>query len=230
MHRIKILFLLFVSGFVFSQTPINTDRPDQSDGVYVLPKNKMQIENGFTFAEKTALNNFMFRYGLSGSTEIRALLDFGMQNSEKGLLPATFSIKQRIVSQKGIFPAITFSGYVSSGYLASKAFHNHEFTFSFITAFENKITDSFAVSYNIGTSSFHKDILFTACFNYAFSEKLTGFAEYFSNFEKTLKPNHNTDFGLLYLMNSNFQIDLATGISIAEQPNLFVTTGISFRL
>jgi hypothetical protein len=229
-RKILILFLLFISVCAFAQSPINTDRPDQSDGVYVLPRGVMQIENGLTFANNTALNNLMLRYGLTNSTEIRALFDFGMENSERGLLPVYLSVKQRIILQNGIIPAISLVGYASSGTLASKRFRTDDnFLFNFIVAFENEITDRLSVGYNIGTSSFHDNFLFTICFEYGFTERLTGFVEYFSHFEKGIKPSHNADFGLLYLITNDLQIDFAAGFSLTKNPDLFFTTGISYR-
>jgi hypothetical protein len=229
--KTTLLFLLMlIPVCIFAQTPINTDRPDQSDGVYVLPRGVMQVENGLTFARNTVLNNFMFRYGLTGSTEIRALFDVGMENNERGLLPVSLSVKQRIIHQKGIVPAISLVGYVGSGRLASRAFQTEDnFQFTFIAAFENEITDRFSIGYNLGTNSFHNDLLFTLCFAYAFTERLSGFAEYFAHFEKAIRPSHNADFGLLYLITNDLQIDLAFGFSLSRNPELFVTTGISYR-
>ena len=34
---------------------LNTDRPDQSEGVYTLPKDQFQIENGLVLAKKKAV-------------------------------------------------------------------------------------------------------------------------------------------------------------------------------
>jgi hypothetical protein len=193
----------------------------------------MQIENGLTFAKNTAVNNFMFRYGLTGSTETRALLNFGIENNEKGLLPVHLSVKQRIISQKGIVPAISFVGYAGSGRLASKTFRtDNDFLFNFIAAFENEITDRFSIGYNVGTSSFYRDLLLTACFAYDFTDELSGFVEYFAHFEKKAVPSHNVDIGLLYLITNDLQIDFAVGASQLDNDpdlDLFLTVGISFR-
>lgn len=55
------LCLVGISAFAQSEA-INTDRPDQSDGTYTVPRNVFQIENGLLFANGVALNNFMLRY------------------------------------------------------------------------------------------------------------------------------------------------------------------------
>ena len=55
---------------------INTDRPDQSEGVYTLPKGQFQIENGYVFSKQDSSANLMLRYGLITNTEIRLEGDF----------------------------------------------------------------------------------------------------------------------------------------------------------
>ena len=77
-----ILFLLF--GFLANaqrSSLIVTDRPDQSDGAYVLPKNLFQFENGLLFNNEGVINNLMVRYGFSNSSEVRIALDYGKINS-----------------------------------------------------------------------------------------------------------------------------------------------------
>lgn len=97
-HSILIFSLLFALTDCFAQTEtINTDRPDQSDGVYTVPKHILQLENGFTIANKVFLNNFMLRYGLTNTTEIRLLLDAGKEVMASGLKQVTISAKQRLI-------------------------------------------------------------------------------------------------------------------------------------
>ena len=53
---------------------LNTDRPDQSEGVYTLPKGQFQIENGLVFSKEESSDNLMLRYGLITNTELRTAL------------------------------------------------------------------------------------------------------------------------------------------------------------
>ncbi len=62
MNHIWSLIFTWASCLVgisaFAQTEaINTDRPDQSDGTYTVPRNVFQIENGLFFANGVALNS-----------------------------------------------------------------------------------------------------------------------------------------------------------------------------
>ncbi len=209
--------------------PINTDRPDQSDGTYVLEKKYLQIENGITIANKTITNNLMLRYGITKSTELRLLSDFGKFDGINGFAPIAISIKQRLIENKGIVPAITLVGYLRYEEIASKAFRTNNKSYSFLIAFQNDITDKLSVGYNVGTSNGLKNINFTTSVGYGLSTKFTGFVEYFSNFEKMEKPSHNIDGGILYLINNRLQLDIAIGSSIIDNENYYFTTGVSYR-
>lgn len=225
-----ILFILFCGNITAQNTqPINTDRPDQSDGTYVLPKNNLQIENGFTISNKTFVNNLMLRYGITKSTEIRLLADVGKFEDDNALAPITISAKQRIIQNKGIVPAITLVGYLRYEKIASKLFQNNTLSYNFLLAFENDITDKFSIGYNIGTSKGLKNISFTTSVGYSFTNKITGFLEYFSNYIKDENPSHNIDGGILYLINNRLQFDAALGISLTEKNSCYLTTGFSYR-
>ena len=104
-YHLSFIFSLFVSAnnAIAQVESINTDRPDQSDGIYTIPKNTFQLENGITITKQTVINNLMLRYGLTPSTEIRLLLNAGKEFKNKGLLPISLSFKQRIIEQKKSF-------------------------------------------------------------------------------------------------------------------------------
>lgn len=225
------IVLLFIAQQTNAQltAPINTDRPDQSDGTYVLEKNYLQLENGITIANKTVTNNFMLRYGLTKSAEVRLLSDFGKFEGINGFTPIGISIKQRLIKNKGIAPAITLVGYLRYEKIASKAFRTNSTNYNFLIAFQNDITDKLSVGYNVGTATGLKNISFTTSVGYALSTKFTGFIEYFSNFETKEMPSHNIDGGILYLINNRLQVDIAIGSSLIEKDNYYLTTGISYR-
>ena len=130
-YHLSFIFSLFVSAnnAIAQVESINTDRPDQSDGIYTIPKNTFQLENGITIAKQTVINNLMLRYGLTPSTEIRLLLNVGKEFKNKGLLPISLSFKQRIIEQKKIIPAMTLVGYIAFEQLANKDFKGNKLPF-----------------------------------------------------------------------------------------------------
>lgn len=232
--QIYLLFLMIacVPHFATAQettAPINTDRPDQSDGVYTLGQGYLQLEDGLTIADQTVMNNLMIRYGLTNSTEVRLLVDAGKQGAARGLAPLTLSIKQAIIKQDGWIPSITAVGYLSYGKLASADFQSSQWPYALLLAFENELSDRFAISYNIGTSDKFKNLDFTFNLGYAVSDNISTFIEYFATYSQ-FSPNHNIDAGVLYLISPKLQVDLAFGAAIAGQnDNFFSTVGIAYR-
>jgi hypothetical protein len=209
--------------------PINTDRPDQSDGAYVLPKHLCQVEDGLLLAKETVLNNFMLRYGLTGSTEVRLLLNAGKSAGETGLLPVGLGVKQRLVTQKKRVPAITLSAYLNYEKLASELFKTDAVSTNILLAFQNNISDNFGIGYNVGTTDLFKDVNFTISLGYAPFNKLSTFLEYFAHFEPSTSANHNVDAGIVYLVTPTFQLDIALGSNLFSREAAFLTTGLSYR-
>lgn len=229
---LKLLLPLFLAHSISAQTesPINTDRPDQSDGTYILTKKSFQIEDGFFYAKDVILNNLMVRYGITQSTEARLLVDAGEVDLETGMLPIGLSVKQRLCNQQNLRPAITLIGYVRPGKLASKEFKTDETTYSVLLAFQNDLSDQISVGYNLGTTTFNKDLNATVSIGYSFFDKVSFFTEYFAHFESELQPSHNVDMGVLYLVNNRFQLDIAGGTALSDPENSqFVTAGFSYR-
>lgn len=227
-----ILTLLFLLGLINNgmaqKISINTDRPDQSDGVSTVPIHKFQMEEGVTLSRQTALNNLMVRYGITNSTEIRLLSDAGKEYENKGLQPVTLSLKQKIIRQKNIIPAISFVGYLSYGQFASKDFRNKEWPFQLKLAFENELSDNLSLGYNVGTSNQFKNLDLTLNLGYAPTAKISTFVEYFSFLSK-ISDEHNLDAGILYLITPLFQADIAVGHSIfASDSRFFTTFGIAY--
>lgn len=223
-----LFILLTLNSFAQTDAEINSDRPDQSDGTYIITKQKLQIENGITFQKKTLVNNLMLRYGITKSTEARLLVDAGKMGVQRGLLPIGFSFKQRIIHEKKFLPAITLVGYYRWGKLATNDFKNSNQEYSLVLAFHHTISNSLSVAYNVSSGNFKSNINTTFLISYAPIHKLTCFAEYFSRFETHYLPQHNIDAGILYHINNNLQLDLAFGAQLFNNNNSYATTGFSY--
>ena len=216
-----IVMLFIVTQSLAQEESINTDRPDQSDGVYTLTKNKLQIEEGITTGENYFVNNLMLRYGITRFTEIRLLADAGKIGDLKGLLPLTMSVKQKIMEQKKWLPALTFVGYVSFQKLAAKEFRGNKIPYELKLAFENELNEKFTISYNAGVSDEFEKFNYTFNIGYSPLNKVSVFAEYFATTTKS-DTQHNADAGILFLIHPKFQIDIACGHSIADSESRFL--------
>lgn len=240
MKKWCFFFFLLLSGSIFCQNtlPINTDRPDQSDGVFTLSPGTFQLETGLTYGKSVddyLLHNTMFRLGLLSSTEIRVAIDYGKQSGDTGLMPIGISIKQGLIENRGALPAMTIIGSINLPFLASNVFEPNKIPVGLTLAFENGLSDTFSLSYNLGVftdgASDEPNWLATANLGYAPLEKIAFFLEYFATYTKIAPPDHNVDAGVAWLLKNNLQLDLAFGTSIFRDAaqNQFVTAGFSYR-
>lgn len=228
LHLLIAVCCLMLHAQTLAQQPLNSDRPDQSDGVATVPEKMIQIENGVTAAKETLLNNLMIRYGIGKTTEARILIDAGHEAGRGGLKPVTISLKQQLLVQRGILPAITLVGYITPGELASPDYKGESLAVEVKLAFENQLSERFSVGYNLGAAEGFTRLTLSGGLAYMASEKLSGFLEYFSFFSEE-EDEHNVDLGVLYLITPVLQADLAFGQAIFDnQDRYFSTLGISY--
>jgi len=225
-----LLVFVFQNSYAQTKAVINTDRPDQSDGIYILPQKSLQLEDGLLFYRNNFENNLMLRYGLIKGTEARILFDYCLTDQSNGLLPVGLSVKKQLVIQHKYIPAITFVGYIRFGPIASNHFKLNSYPTNLKLAFQNDINENISISYNVGTSEKFDNVNCTFNIGFSSGKKLSSFVEYFSFFDKLSPSLHNIDGGLLYLLSNNFQIDVALGSSIVGEANsIYITSGISYR-
>lgn len=203
---------------------INSDRPDQSEGVYILPKNKFQIEGGGVIRENIFSNDIMLRYGLFRDTEIRLSSDFEKNKREGYLVDnVTTSFKQRLLQEKNFFPSVTLVGYLAY------VMPSQRWTTDFCIAFENNLPNDFLLCYNLGTSDFMETLKLTTQLGYSFTNQFYTFFEYYAVFGKEA-PSHNVNGGFLFGFTSDFQLDISSGCSVFNsKKDWFVSAGISYR-
>ena len=226
-----LIFILLNFNLLCLADNITTDRPDQSEGSYVVPKNALQIENGITIADEVLQNNFLMRYGVTNSTELRFLADVGKFGIIKGLTPITLGMKQRLFNQTEILPEITFVGYITLNNVAFDNQKNFNFTpipFEVKLALNKDLSDKFSMLFNIATTNGFNNYNLTLSSGYTLTDKFTAFFEIFSNVSKDIS-NYNFDLGVLYLITPKLQIDLALAKSFTSDEDLLYTTfGIAY--
>ena len=208
---------------------ISADRPDQTEATYILPKNDFQISEGLLFSKDIFENQFLLRYGLFKNTEIRTTLTFGNYEDKFQLQPVQLSLKHRIISEEaGLIPSISIIATADFEKLASDDLQSNQIPLQLIIAFNHDINDKYFLAYNLGTSTWLKDLILTAETGMDISDKFSFFLEYYGNYIKAMKPDHNIDCGILYVPKPNLQLDLAAGKSLVEPNGYFVTAGFSY--
>ena len=229
---ILIVYFLSIPIIVLGQDigPLVSDRPDQSDGAYVLPKKILQVESGFSLQKSDYQHTTMLRYGLTHSTEVRLQFDQSMLDKRYTALPTILSVKQRLIKQDGIIPTITFIGYGIYDRITVEDKKQNKYEGMALLAFQNDFSDISGIEYNIGTNTAGTDLILTLLYAYRVHPKLNLFIEYFSEFANDAIPNHNIDGGALYHITDNFQVDIGIGAhigTIIDAP--FMNVGASYR-
>ena len=225
-------------------TPIQTDRPDQTETPFTVPKNHFQVENGFSF-EQTNHNaksftdpSILFKYGLNDHFEVGLITEFVTIESDKttsGLNPVTFRIKQKITGEKGILPTTSFIGYLTIPHFATDNFKTKYFAPAFKFTMQHTLSKKFSLGYNLGMEwdgeSPYPLYIYTLTSDYSISEKISVFIEIFGFAPQKSAADHRLDTGLSYLLGSNVSIDFSGGIGVTPNaPDYFLSTGFSFRL
>ncbi len=236
-----ILFMVSSWAYAQNQEPLNSDRPDQSDGTYTLTKNSYQLENGFSFTDDDKdyyAHEYMLRYGLTPTTELRFIAEFGSEQGDWKLNPLGLSVKQALVQNEGIRPAITAVGYLYIPGTASLDNKPKELPLSVLLAFENELSPRLSLGYNIGLAydgdDYDENWVSTAALSYSLSKKVDFFVEYYGSYKKDDDPldddyENGFDGGILWGINPNFQLDMAIGKALNEPDEFTLTVGLSYR-
>ncbi len=109
------LFFGTTTDDLFGQnTPIQLDRPDQTECPFIVPKNYIQLENGLTYENSNAdLKSYsypstLWKYGLNERFEFRLITEFVTEKegnrTATGINPITIGFETNICQEKGIIP------------------------------------------------------------------------------------------------------------------------------
>ncbi|MBO3700537.1 transporter [Roseivirga sp. E12] len=239
-----------------SASSIATDRPTQTTSPYVIAPRLFQIETGFYQQQTNQLgvnfpngvdfkfqnivyNSLLLRYGISDKLELRLNQEFGRtreliddvitEQSDASFGPTTIGVKYQFVEEEGWRPAVALNGHVGGQFLSSGG----GITGDLRVNFQNNISDKFNISYNVGIILIENSRnvgLWTLNLGFTVSPKLTVFLEGYG-FKDNVSSQQSIDFGLLYLLSPNLQIDFFGGFAMSElAPDSLFGFGISTNI
>ncbi len=243
---ILILTVLFAETKLCGQTidPIQTDRPDQTETPFTVPKKHFQMETGFSF-EQTDKNtktftqpSILFKYGINDHFEagvITELTTIKSNQSISGLSPVTVRFKEKISDEKGFLPTTSFIGYLTIPFLASKDFKATYFAPAFRFTMQHTLSKKVSLGYNFGAEwdgkSAEPIFIYTLSAGYSLSNKVGAFTEVYGFAPQQSKADHRFDCGFNYLLRQNVLFDISGGVGLTENaPDYFIALGFSFRL
>lgn len=238
----KVLALILLSNFLYSQDIIQLDRPDQTETVFVVPKNFLQIESGFMY-EKTNetdkhlhLPTILWKYGLNDKVELRVITEFSktITNTENiyQLQPISLGFKTALIEEKGIIPKISFIG--KAELRKSEILQRKTITPAFRFTFQNNINNKTSLGYNLGMF-WNEDLQETYLYTFALGKTITPKLNYFVEMYGFISPDQSADHringGFTYLVNTDFMLDTSAGIGLSDtSAKYFISLGISYRI
>lgn len=225
---------------------IIADRPDQSDGAYILSKGYFQMENGVGITDLDP--GFLYTYpstlwkvGVSESFEFRVLTEYinitheGLPDVD-GLLPVKVGFKSKLFDQHGIIPQAAVLGFLSLPGIASKQFQTTYFAPAMRLAFENTLTNMFSIAYNVGAEwngeEARPNFIYTFSLGANVFHGLGAYLEVYGNMPQQRSEDfqHRLDGGLTYLVSRDVAIDVSGGIGLSDNaPERYVAAGLSYR-
>lgn len=240
---VSLILFCFLAMTSFAQ--INTDRPTQSAGAFVVPAGRFQVETGSQYTRiggvsyQFTYQNTLLRYGLNNLFELRLgkgyeLIDPGFDGANttfSGFSPWVLGFKSHISEENGFWPQISFLGQVQlpSG---QDEFKVRSAVPGFRFNFQHTIDDKNSIGYNWGMEwsdgSSEATNIYTFIYGLSFAGTFTTFFEFYGFIADGLN-DHRFDTGLIYLFSDNFQVDISGGPGFTEDaPDWFLGLGLSF--
>lgn len=159
-----ILFCLSISIYA-QESPIDTDRPDQTESAFTVPKNWLQMEAGFGFQQNTKGNKeisiptLLTKYGISRKIELRLITTL-ISNADisqpsgieykTGLEPVEIGAKISLWEEKKWMPKTSLIFHFAIPAFASKANKINSVSPNFRFTLQNSISENITIGYNIG--------------------------------------------------------------------------------
>ncbi len=231
---------------------IDTDRPDQTESPFTIPKKWMQFEMGFlkqsdkynslsardfSFQHPTLLS----KYGVSKCAELRLITEYASAKYKTiagyskpgGISSVQLGGKINFFGEKGFRPKISLIAHYDFGSLRTFYYDSIDGA-NFRFSMQNTLSKTIALGYNIGiqwdrfgsTPAF----IYTFAPGFNITEKWYTYIEAFGFIYKDDTPEHSIDGGVAYYVNDNFKLDISGGFGINKKaPDNYFAIGASFR-
>lgn len=237
--------LLLVAYKVMPAQEISVDRPDQTDGVHLVPTGSLQIESGLAAVRSSKVYNYetqlmapalLLRYGISEKFEARLFYqserlirnpDNTVDSSADNITAGT---KIRILHNEDSKTGIAFLAGWTFPVMFDKQSNNYSIFESKISV-SHKMNDKTDLGYNIGFVVLGENplaFIFTLIMGYSTGPRSNIFIETFGEISKAEGRKFSFDAGYSYLIRKNFQIDFAAGTGINHKM-FFLTTGCGWN-
>jgi hypothetical protein len=252
MRLLNPIFSLAVLSLCYftsaAQERIDTDRPDQTESAFTVPKNYFQWEAGLIFEHTNtdqhvfSIPTSLFKYGVSKRFELRLETEFNrtvalipsIQRTISGLQPVEVGFKVGICEEKSWIPKTSLIAHLGIPNLASEKYRAPHLAPSFRFTMQTSINETTALGYNLGAEwdgySSTPIWLYTFAPGFDIGENWYGYIEAFGFMTRGETPAHSIDAGIAYYINKDLKIDFSTGFGLSKAaPDYYLAIGGSIR-
>jgi hypothetical protein len=257
MKNIVLLILFAFSCCAYSQEPIETDRPDQTECASVVAPGLIQLETGVLYTNdrfddigghyREQSYNYatsLLRIGVFKQAELRlevgeyekSLVEGpGLHAGVEGFSPFVIGTKIAVCEESGILPKTAFIGHLQLPFGDEQFIRKNEVVPSFCFTMAHTLSKRFSMGYNLGmdwtSGSAVPAYFYTWTVGAAATRHFEVFVETFGNFAHGELPESYFDIGGGYRVSDNFKLDCSGGISLNENStDLFISVGFAVRI
>jgi hypothetical protein len=243
------VFFCLAGTALTAQERIETDRPDQTETPFLVPRGWFQAEVGFN-KENHDNNDYilvlptaLLKYGVSKKFEARLEVNELSEHAQlipnpkttTGLSPVEIGAKIFLAEERGLRPKTSFIAHVGMPFLGSRPFRTPHLSPSFRFTMQNSLTNAIALGYNVGAEwngiSTTPSWLYTFAPGFNLGERWYAYVEAFGYITKGEMPQHNFDGGITYFLSNNAKLDVSGGVGLSpESFKNYVAVGFSFRI
>ncbi|MHC2990129.1 hypothetical protein OB13_00350 [Pontibacter sp. HJ8] len=227
---------------------IQTERPDQTESVKLVPGRSVQLEIGYQFQKNStqgfdaklhAYPSALLRFGVLDWLEMRlegavqdSIITNGSRRKVTGYGPISLGGKVVLWEEQGLRPKAALLLMVALP-VASRDFRPENPEPEVRLALANQLTDKIELAYNLmyGRAEGNNEAGYNLALYGDLTDKFTAFAEVFGSKAETEEAEHQADAGLMFFPRPNLQLDVAAGIGFNKAaPDYFLAAGLALRL
>jgi hypothetical protein len=245
-HLLTVVFLFSSAITAIAQEKIETDRPDQTETPFTVPKGWWQFEVGLTkeklsYGSLYTLPTILSKYGVSEKFELRLITGYTSHYTTKftdtfGLSPVQVGFKLGLVEEQGIIPKISFIAHTGLSRLASKYYRGSSFFApNFRFTMQHSLSDRVGLGYNLGAewgdTRDNPIWIYTLAPGFNIGENWYAYIEAFGYIQSRKYAEHNFDGGIAYFLTDNTKLDLSAGVGLINSSlKHYIAAGFSFRI
>lgn len=244
-----LALLLCTKGYAQEESKhVETDRPNEAEVPYTVPKKMIQLEAGVKVQKESESHRIvshpvlLAKYGLADWIELRMKTSYATRIEHyipndkvlSGLQPVELGLKAAVLKENHWIPKTAFLLQTGMPRVSSPAFKALHLAPTLRLLMENNITEKFSLNYNAGAEWDGYDTtpewMYAVVPGIDLGEHLHVFAEFYSFLQRQETPEHTLDGGLEFFIGKNIGIDICSGFGLNKPaPPYFITLGGSVR-